>query len=89
MFRTTWTIWREYFCVKVNGGGFITGRLGKYDEINRNGSIYIDEFGKNPIYYHGPHMKSAELDEGKVFDDIEIGYSNIAPKAFRNVESKE
>ena len=66
-----------------------TGRLGKYDEINRNGSIYIDEFGKNPIYYHGPHMKSAELDEGKVFDDIEIGYSNIAPKAFRNVESKE
>ena len=82
MFRTTWTIWREYFCVKVNGGGFIlglkrvftkhmlcdengiprkfTGRLGKYDEINRNGSIYIDEFGKNPIYYHGPHMKSAE-----------------------------
>ena len=34
-------------------------------------------------------MKSAELDEGKVFDDIEIGYRNIAPKAFRNVESKE
>ena len=65
-----------------------TGRLGKYDEINRNGSIYIDEFGKNPIYYHGPHMKSAELAEGTVFDDIEIGYSNIAPKAFRDVESK-
>lgn len=66
-----------------------TGRLGKYDEINRNGSIYIEVFGKNPIYYHGPHMKSAELDEGKVFDDVEIGYSNIAPKAFRNVEGKE
>ena len=63
-----------------------TGRLGKYDEASRNGEIYIDEFGKNPIYYHGPHMKSSKLDEGTVFNDIEIGYSNIAPKAFREVE---
>lgn len=65
------------------------GRLGKYDEVSRSGVIYIDEFGKKPIYYYGPHMKSAELDEGKVFDDVEIGYSNIAPKAFRDIESKE
>ena len=66
-----------------------TGRLGKYDEVSRSGTIYIDEFGKNPIYYHGPHMKSADLTEGKVFDDVEIGYSNIAPKAFRDIESKD
>lgn len=66
-----------------------TGRLGKYDEVSRSGAIFIDEFGKNPIYYHGPHMKSANLTEGTVFDDVEIGYSNIAPKAFRDVESKE
>lgn len=66
-----------------------TGRLGKYDEVSRSGSIYIDEFGKNPIYYHGPHMKSANLIEGTVFNDIEIGYSNMAPKAFREIESKE
>lgn len=66
-----------------------TGRLGKYDEVSRSGSVYIDEFGKNPIYYHGPHMKSANLDEGTVFNDIEIGYSNIAPKAFRKIELKE
>lgn len=65
-----------------------TGRLGKYDEVNRNGWIYIDEFGKNPIYYHGPHMKSASLVEGTVFNDIEIGYSNIAPKAFREIKNK-
>lgn len=65
-----------------------TGRLGKYDEVNRSGVIYIDKFGKNPIYYHGPHMKSANLVEGTVFNDIEIGYSNIAPKAFREIENK-
>lgn len=66
-----------------------TGRLGKYDEVSRSGSVYIDEFGKNPIYYHGPHMKSANLVEGTVFSDIEIGYSNIAPKAFREIELRE
>ena len=66
-----------------------TGRLGKYDEVSRSGVVYIDEFGKNPIYYHGPHMKSANLIEGTVFSDIEIGYSNIAPKAFREIELKE
>lgn len=65
-----------------------TGRLGKYDEVNRSGSIFIDEFGKKPIYYHGPHLKSANLVEGTVFNDIEIGYSNIAPKAFREIEYK-
>lgn len=65
-----------------------TGRLGEYDEINRSGSIYIDKFGKNPIYYHGPHMKSSSLVGGTVFEDIEIGYSNIAPKAFREIENK-
>lgn len=66
-----------------------TGRLGKYDEVNRSGTIFIEEFGKNPIYYHGPHMKSANLVEGTVFTDVEIGYSNIAPKAFREMEIKE
>lgn len=66
-----------------------TGRLGEYNEISRNGSVFIDEFGKNPIYYHGPHMKSADLAKGKIFNDIEIGYSNIAPKAFREVENRE
>lgn len=64
------------------------GRLGKYDEVNRSGLVYINEFGKNPIYYHGPHMKSANLVEGTVFNDIEIGYSNIAPKAFREIEDR-
>ena len=66
-----------------------TGRLGKYDGISRSGSVFIAEFGKNPIYYHGPHLKSANLVEGTVFSDIEIGYSNIAPKAFREIELKE
>lgn len=66
-----------------------SGRLGKYDEVSRSGSIFIDDFGKNPIYYHGPHMKFANLMEGTVFNDVEIGYSNIAPKAFRKVENKE
>lgn len=65
-----------------------TGRLGKYDEISRSGVVFIDEFGKNPIYYHGPHMKSANLVEGTIFSDIEIGYSNIAPKAFREIEKR-
>ena len=66
-----------------------TGRLGKYDEVSRSGSVFIEEFGRNPIYYHGPHMKSADLVEGTTFSDIEIGYSNIAPKAFREIELKE
>lgn len=66
-----------------------TGRLGKYDEVSRSGYIYIEEFGKNPIYYHGPHMKSSNLEEGTVFNDVEVGYSNIAPKAFREIEKKE
>lgn len=64
-----------------------TGRIGKYDETQRNGSIYIEEFGNTPIYYFGPHLKSSNLTEGTVFNDIEIGYSNIAPKAFRNIEA--
>lgn len=62
------------------------GRLGKYDELKRSGFVYIEEFGKTPIYYHGPRMKSSDLREGRTFQDIEIGYSNIAPKAFRDVE---
>jgi len=66
-----------------------TGRLGKYDEVNRSGAIYIEEFGRNPIYYHGPHLKTSDLGEGNVFNDIEIGYNNIAPKAFRGIENKE
>lgn len=65
-----------------------TGRLGKYDEVGRSGSIYIEDFGKTAIYYHGPNMKTSNLVEGTVFDDIEIGFSNIAPKAFREIESK-
>ncbi len=66
-----------------------TGRLGKYDEVQRSGDIYIEEFGKNPIYYFGPRLKTTNFTEGTVFDDIEIGYSNIAPKAFRDIEIKE
>lgn len=62
-----------------------TGRLGKYDEVRRTGVVYIDEFGNIPIYYHGPHMKTSNLIEGTIFNDIEIGYSNIAPKAYREV----
>lgn len=65
------------------------GRLGKYDQVSRSGVVYIEEFGKTPIYYHGPHMKSSELVQGTVFDDIEIGYSNISPKAFREIEKEE
>ena len=66
-----------------------TGRLGKYDEVSRSGEVFIEEFGKNPIYYHGPHMNSANLTEGMVFSDVEIGYSNISAKAFRGIENKE
>ena len=66
-----------------------TGRLGKYDEIQRSGDIFIEEFGKNPIYYFGPRLKTTSFSEGTVFNDIEIGYSNIAPKAFRDIEDKE
>lgn len=66
-----------------------TGRLGKYNEVSRSGNLYIDEFGKKPIYYHGPHMKTSNLKEGTIFNDIEIGYSIIAPKAFRDIESKD
>ena len=65
------------------------GRLGKYNEVSRSGNLYIDEFGKKPIYYHGPHMKTSNLKEGTIFNDIEIGYSIIAPKAFRDIESKD
>lgn len=64
-----------------------TGRLGEYNEISRSGTIFIEEFGKNPIYYHGPHMKYTNLEEGTVFTDVEIGYSNISPKAFREIEN--
>lgn len=63
-----------------------TGRLGKYDETRRSGEIYIEEFGKNPMYYYGPHMNTSNLQEGTVYTDIEVGYGNIAPKAFREVE---
>ena len=66
-----------------------TGRLGKYDEVQRSGDIFIEEFGKNPIYYFGPRLKITNFSERTVFDDIEIGYSNIAPKAFRDIENKE
>ena len=66
-----------------------TGKLGKYDEVSRSGSVFIDEFGKSSIYYHGPHMRTSNLKEGVVFKDIEIGYSNIAPKAFREIEAGE
>lgn len=62
-----------------------SGRLGKYDEVRRSGEVFIEEFGKTPIYYHGPHMRTSNLIEGTVFNDIEIGFSNIAPKAFREV----
>lgn len=65
------------------------GRLGKYDEVSRSGFIFIDEFGKNSIYYHGPHMKAVNLEEGRVFNDVEVGYSIITPKAFREIEKKE
>lgn len=79
---------RHMICEEDGVPRKFTGRLGKYDEVNRSGSIFIDEFGKKPIYYHGPHLKSANLVEGTVFNDIEIGYSNIAPKAFREIEYK-
>lgn len=62
-----------------------SGRLGKYDEVRRSGEVYIEEFGKTPIYYYGPHMRTSNLTEGTVFNDIEIGFGNIAPKAFREV----
>ena len=66
------------------------GRLdGEYNEIDRTGKIYIEEFGSNPIYYYGPNMKTANLSEGTVFNDIEIGYGYIAPKAFREIEIRE
>jgi len=80
---------KHMLCEEDGSPRKFTGRLGKYDEVNRNGSIYIEEFGKNPIYYHGPHMKSTNLVEGTVFKDIEIGYSIIAPKAFREIEIEE
>ena len=65
------------------------GRLGRYFEVERNGVLYIDEFGKTPIYYFGPHLNTSRLEEGTVFTDIEIGYGYIEPKAFRNVENEE
>lgn len=65
------------------------GKLSKYNEIQRSGEIYIEEFGKTPIYFYGPHMKTSNLHEGRIFTDIQIGYSIIAPKAFRQIEEKE
>ncbi len=66
-----------------------TGRLGKYDEIKRSGWLFIEEFGNNPIYFFGPHLKLSNFSEGTVLNDIEIGYSSIAPKAFRRIENGE
>lgn len=78
---------KHMLCDKSGIPRKFTGRLGEYNEISRSGTIFVEEFGKNPIYYHGPHMKIANLVEGTVFKDIEIGYSNIAPKAFRDIEN--
>lgn len=64
------------------------GRLGKYDEVSRSGVLYIEEFGKLPIYYHSSRMGTSDLEESRTLYDIEIGLGNIAPKAFRNVEDE-
>lgn len=80
---------KHMLCDKNGVPRKFTGRLGKYDEIQRSGDIFIEEFGKNPIYYFGPRLKTTNFSEGTVFNDIEIGYSNIAPKAFRDIENKE
>lgn len=65
-----------------------TGRLGKYDEINRSGAVYIEEFGRNPLYYYGPHLNTSDFSEGIVFTDLEVGLSNISPKVYRNIEAE-
>lgn len=62
------------------------GRLGKYDEIKQRGVVYISEFGKKPIYYHMSRFDVANYEEGKVYNDLEIGLSNISPKVYRELE---
>ena len=65
-----------------------TGRLGKYEEIERRGMVYIEEFGRKPLYYFGPNLKTANHNEGIVYTDLEVGLSSIAPKVYRNVENQ-
>ena len=65
-----------------------TGRLGKYDEIERRGMVYIEKFERRPLYYYGPNLKTAHHVEGAVFTDLEVGLSSIAPKVYRNTESQ-
>ena len=65
-----------------------TGRLGKYDEIERRGMVYIEEFGRKPLYYYGPNLKMTNHVEGAIFTDLEVGLCSIAPKVYRNTETQ-
>ena len=80
---------RHMLCEENGTIRTFVGRLGKYDVVKRSGVIYIDEFGKTPIYFYGPHMRVSNLHEGRVFTDIQIGYSIIGLKAFRQIDEKE
>lgn len=79
---------KHMICEKDGTPRKFVGRLGKYDEIQRNGIVYIDEFGREGIYYHGPHLNTSRYDEGIIFTDLEVGLSNIAPRVFREIEKQ-
>lgn len=82
-------IYTKYMICDENGiPKKFTGRLGRYNEIDRSGVLYIQEFGNNSLYYYSHNLKTSNFEEGIVFDDLEVGFSNISAKVYRNIENE-
>lgn len=64
------------------------GTLGKYNVLEGRGYGYIEEFGKEGLYYHAPHLYLANIDEGTFLTDLEVGLNYISPRIFREVEKR-
>ncbi len=77
---------KHMICDETGSTVKFSGWIKSYDETKREGKMVVEEFGKYPLYFHGPQLHTSDFTDGRVFNDLEIGLCDVSVKVYRGTE---
>lgn len=77
---------KHMICDETGSTVKFSGWIKSYDETKREGKMVVEEFGKYPLYFHGPQLHTSDFTDGRIFNDLEIGLCDVSVKVYRGTE---